>query len=215
MLLIAAAALFGAIAEDVVTGSRITVLDVEVSRWLHTHAVPGMTRFMFVVTDLHSTFAVAGYTTVIAIGFALRRRWRHLLTLLVCVGGGLALNVALKYAVHRARPVFDDPLLTLSTYSFPSGHVAGTTVLYGFLVAWVYGRTRRRGWRLLALLAFGVVVPLVALSRLYLGVHYLSDVIAAFAEGVAWLALCLTLPAAFRREPCAEASAGGRRHPNG
>ena len=166
---------------------------------------------MFVVTDLHSTFAVAAYAIVIAIGFALRRQWRHLLAVLMCVGGGLALNVALKYTFQRARPVFDDPLLTLSTYSFPSGHVAGTTVFYGFLVAWVHGRTKHPGWRLLSLFAFVSIVPLVAFSRLYLGVHYLSDVIAAFAEGVAWLAVCLTLLAAFWRESSAEVSPADRR----
>ena len=128
------------------------------------------------------------------------------------MAGGLLLNVLMKLAFHRARPVFDDPLLTLSTYSFPSGHVAGSTILYGLVVVWVFGHTRRRSRRLLAVAGAFAAIGLVAFSRMYLGVHYLSDVSAAFAEGVAWLALCLSAFAAFWREaPTVAARPGPRR----
>ena len=105
---------------------------------------------------------------------------------------GMLLNVLMKYAFHRARPSFDDPLLALTTYSFPSGHVAGATLFYGVIAAMVISRTAAWRWRVMTVLAAITLVALVALTRVYLGVHYLSDVLAAFAEGVAWLALCLT-----------------------
>ncbi len=107
---------------------------------------------------------------------------------------GMLLNVLMKYAFHRARPSFDDPLLALTTYSFPSGHVAGATLFYGVMAAVVISRTAAWRWRVMAVLAAITMVALVALTRMYLGVHYLSDVLAAFAEGVAWLTLCLTGP---------------------
>ena len=116
------------------------------------------------------------------------------------MGGGLALNVLMKLAFHRARPSFDDPLLTLATYSFPSGHVAGSTIFYGLAVLWVFARTRRALWRVLALAGAVLMIVVVAFSRMALGVHYLSDVAAAFAEGVAWLAICVSAFAAFWRE---------------
>ena len=199
LLMIAAAWLFGAIAEDVVTGDRITVIDVELAHWLRSHASPGLTRWMLAITNLHSTVAVASYAAAAGLWFALRRRWRLLVTLAVCMAGGLALNVAMKFAFHRARPVLDQPLLTLSSYSFPSGHVLGSTVLYGLLVVWMFVVTRRAGVRLLALGVALAAIATVAFTRMYLGVHFLSDVGAAFLEGVAWLALSLSALAEFWR----------------
>ena len=189
-MLLAAAWMFGAIAEDVVTGDRITLVDARITQWLHEHASAGLTRWMLLATDLHSTIAVSCYSAVVAICFVHARQWRRLVTLAVCMAGGLALNVAMKLAFHRARPVFDQPLLTLSSYSFPSGHVVGSTIMYGLAVAWVFTRTRRLAWRALAIGTAALAIALVAFTRLYLGVHYLTDVGAAFLEGVAWLALC-------------------------
>ena len=197
LLLVLAAALFGAIAEDVATSDRLTVLDVQIARWLHEHATPALTRWMFAVSNVHSTIAVSCYAAITGVALALRRHWRRLATVVVCVGGGLLLNVLMKLAFHRARPVLDHPLLTLSSYSFPSGHVAGSTLMYGLLVVWVFTRTRRAALRVVAVLAAAAAIALVAFSRMYLGVHYLSDVAAAFAEGVAWLALCLSALTAF------------------
>ena len=207
-VLIAAAWLFGAIAEDVVTSDRLTVLDVQVARWLRAHATPELTRWMLLVTDLHSTIAVSCYAGVVAAALAWRRQWRHLATVFVCVAGGLTLNVLMKLAFHRARPVLDDPLLTLTSYSFPSGHVAGSTLMYGLIVAWTFTRTRRPLVRAAVAVAAASAIALVAFTRMYLGVHYLSDVGAAFAEGVAWLALCLSALAAFwGRAPLAPGAA--------
>ena len=147
---------------------------------------------MLVVTHLHSTTAVCIYGAVVAACMARWRRWRSLVTVTVCVVGGLALNVLVKHAFQRPRPMLDDPLLTLETYSFPSGHVAGSTLVYGLLVVLAFRRTTRSGTRLLVLAGAAAAIGLVAFTRLYLGVHYLSDVIAGFLEGVAWLALCLS-----------------------
>jgi len=210
LLLVAAAWLFGAIAEDVVSSDRLTVLDVEIARWLRAHATPEATRWLLLVTDLHSTIAVSCYAAVVGAALTWRRHWRHLATVFVCVGGGLVLNVVMKLAFHRARPVLDEPLLTLASYSFPSGHVAGSTLMYGLVVAWTFTRTRRPLARAAVALAAAGAIALVAFTRMYLGVHYLSDVVAAFAEGVAWLALCLSALAAFWGRAPLVAEAAGR-----
>ena len=193
LLMLASASLFGIVAEDVVSGDRITLLDVAIARWLRDWASPQVTAWMLVVTHLHSTTAIAVYSAVVGAFMARLRRWRSLATVVVCVGGGLALNVLLKHAFQRTRPLLDDPLLTLQTYSFPSGHVVGSTLFYGLGVVLVFRRTPRLQWRLLALSGAAAAIGLVAFTRLYLGVHYLSDVVAGFLEGVAWLALCLGL----------------------
>ena len=86
----------------------------------------------------------------------------------------------------------DDPILTLDSFSFPSGHVAGSTVFYALGVCWVFAHAALLRWRLLAVLGAALMVALVAFSRMALGVHYLSDVVAAFAEGVLWVTLCIS-----------------------
>ncbi len=199
VLLLVAAVLFGIVAEDVVTGDRVTVLDVRIARWLRDRATPHLTTAMLFFTHLHSTLAIGIYSAVAAGIMASRRQWRRVVTVLVCIGGGLALNVLMKHAFQRGRPVLEEPLLTLSTYSFPSGHVVGSTLAYGLLVVFVFRRSRSLPLRALALVGAGMAIALVAFTRLYLGVHYLSDVIAGFLEGVAWLTLCLSALAEFGR----------------
>ena len=200
LTLLAAAWVFGVIAHDVVSGGPLTVLDAELAQWLHRHATPPLTMTMLAITHLHSTVAVSCYATAAAVYLLSKRRWRALVTVFVCVAGGLTLNVLMKLAFQRARPTFEHPLLTMNTYSFPSGHMAGSTIFYGLCIAWVCARTRRWRWRVLAVLAAALVLALVGVSRMYLGVHYLSDIAAAFAEGVGWLAVCLTALQAFWRD---------------
>jgi len=102
------------------------------------------------------------------------------------------LNVALKLIIHRARPTYSGLSAALTSFSFPSGHTIATTLFYGAFALYLITQMESWRWRVLVALVAVFVVVLVALSRLYLGVHYLSDVMAATAEGVAWLALCYT-----------------------
>ena len=192
LALLGASWLFGGIAEDVLTGDPLTLVDLQVAQWFHAHATAPVTRAMLVLTHLHDPSSVIAAVLLLALLLAWRRNWYWLIAVGLSVPLGMGLNVLMKYAFQRARPSFDEPLLTLTTYSFPSGHVAGATLFYGVLAALLVARVAAWRWRLLIVLTALFMVLLVALTRLYLGVHYLSDVLAAFAEGVAWLALCLT-----------------------
>lgn len=199
LVLMVSAFIFGNIAEDVVTADAITILDVQLSQWMHAHTRPGLTRFMMALTDLHSTAGIALLGLLLALYWWRIKAWDWLLTLLLVLPVGMLLNMLLKQIFHRARPSFEVPLLTLSSYSFPSGHTAGATLFYGVLAAWLMAGTTSWRWRLLiASLAF-VLVGLVGLSRIYLGVHYLSDVLAAMAASSGWLAICLTAVDTVRR----------------
>jgi undecaprenyl-diphosphatase len=191
ILLIGATWLFGGIAEDVVSGDPLTLVDARVSEWFHSHATPPLTRLMLVITHLHGSVAISCYVVLTALFLAWKRDWYWLLCLSVTVPSGMLLNVLTKLAFHRARPSFHDPILTLSTYSFPSGHVAAATLLYGVLAAMLVAKITEWRWRVLIVLAAIALIALVALTRMYLVVHYLSDVGAAFAEALAWLTLCL------------------------
>lgn len=192
LLLLGAAWLFGGVTEDVIHRDPLTKVDAVIADWLHQHTVPWMTTIMLGITDLHGVTAMSVWV-VLTIAILVRKRsWYWLLAFVLTVPAGMVFNVLVKHAVHRVRPHFDHPLVVLTTYSFPSGHTAQSTLFYGFLCAWFVAT--HRGWsaRVWAVLVACGAVLLVAFTRLYLGLHYLSDVIGAMAEGVAWLSLCLT-----------------------
>ena len=199
LLLVAASAIFGAIAEDVATAAAITLLDVRIAQWLHVHATPVVTSFMRIVSTMNGIAGITVLSTVLACYLWRMRAWYWLLSLLIAVAGGMLLNVAMKYAFHRARPSFDDPLLTLTTYSFPSGHTAGSTVFYGVLSCYLFSRYHTWPARCLIAALATMMVALVGSSRMYLGVHYFSDVAGAIVEGTAWLALSITAVSTLRR----------------
>jgi undecaprenyl-diphosphatase len=190
--LLLASALFGMLAEDVFTGDPIVQVDLSVAVWLHEHALAPLTSAMLVVTNVHSTLGVIILAVIFGAWLAWKRYWWWLLTLALTLPGGMLVNVLMKYAFHRARPNLENPLITLSTYSFPSGHTAGAMLFYGTLAAFAISRMagwHGRAWTVVAAVA---MAALVGFSRMYLGVHYLSDVIGAALESLAWLALCLT-----------------------
>lgn len=191
-VLIGASWLFGGITEDVLTGDPLTLVDLQVAQWFHAHSAALLTQAMLAFTHMHDPLPISVAALVMAACLAWKRNWYWLLCVSMTVPFGMLLNVSMKYAIHRVRPSFDNPLLVLTSYSFPSGHVAAATLFYGVVAAMLITRIKAWRWRVMVVLVAITLVALVALTRLYLGVHYLSDVLAAFAEGIAWLTLCLT-----------------------
>jgi undecaprenyl-diphosphatase len=199
VLILVASWTFGVLAEDVVRGAAITQVDVRLAHWFHARATPGFTRAMLFVTHWNGLAGSSVMAFLLALWFRRRRYHEWLILTLIAVPGGMLLNVVLKHVFQRARPSFDDPLLTIATYSFPSGHTAAATVFYGLLACWLSTRARGRTLRALVVLGAAAMVCLVALSRMYLGVHYLSDVLAAALESCAWLTVCITAVSTLRR----------------
>jgi membrane-associated phospholipid phosphatase len=202
--LIALALLFFVIALDLLSGGPLTALDVRIADWMRAHRDPALSQVLLFITHAHAQAAVLAYAAVLTGYFTWLRRWVWVLCTLTAIPGAIALNPLLKLLFGRARPQWDDPLISLSSYAFPSGHTAGATALYGLLAAYALslaGSARVRA----AIVAVAVaMVSLVALSRMVLGVHYLSDVLAAACSSGFWLVLCLAVvhaAAARRRKP--------------
>ena len=193
VVFVAMTLLLGEISEDIINREPLTVADARLSVWLHVHTSPLLTSAMRVVTFFGSTLGVILIATAFGFYFVRRRRFDWLAALASAVLGGMLLNKILKFAFHRPRPFFTDPLLTLTSYSFPSGHTMNATVLYGAIAAYLFTTTRAWTQRALIIFSASLLVLLVAFSRMYLGAHYLSDVLGAMAEGLAWLTLCLTM----------------------
>jgi membrane-associated phospholipid phosphatase len=210
LVFVAGAWLFGAIAEDVVTGDPIVALDLAAEHWFYSHQAPWLNRFLSGVSRLHEWRIVAGATILLLIYLLCRRDWRWVIAVICAVPGGMLLDALLKVAFHRARPTLSTLASVLHTYSFPSGHVMAATLLYGVTAAYLTARLAEWHWRVVAVLMAITLIALVAFSRVYLGAHYLSDVLSAAAAGVTWLALVLVaVDTLWYRRGCRPYSIGG------
>jgi len=191
--LLVAGGVFLALAWNISPHSPLVQLDMAIGSWLQAHRSPALAAFLYAVTQLNSTAGIGLMTLVLVAILARMREGCWVLGVVLSVGGGMLLNLLLKDLYERARPALNDPLVVLTTYSFPSGHTAGATAFYGVLAAFLVSRTRHGRERANIVAAAAFAVALVAFSRVYLGAHYPSDVVAATASSCVWLVLCLSL----------------------
>lgn len=182
--------LFAELAGHVVSG-RTQAFDDAILRWLGRQRQPLVTAAVVEITAL-GTGLVVMTTVVIAGLFLWLSQHRHSAALLgVATLGGLILNSLLKLGFGRPRPQILDWGVHAATSSFPSGHAMNAVIVYG-TVAYLAARLQpKRAVRIATLALAAIVILLVCASRLYLGVHYPSDVIAGIVIGLAWAAFCM------------------------
>jgi membrane-associated phospholipid phosphatase len=177
---------FGLIAEDVLADEPAA--DERLAIWLHERASDPLTVLFHGITTLGGFVTLLGITLVAVVALWRRNQPVHALFVALAFTGAQLLSSGTKLAFERERPVFADPLATESTYSFPSGHALVSLAVYGALALLLAPRlTMPR--RVLLFGAAGLLVLAIGFSRLYLGVHYLTDVLAGYAIGIAWLSL--------------------------
>ena len=200
MLLAAMAALliglgtFLAILQQVLSGGPLTVLDGAVFHALQRLRTVRVDHLMVAVTEVGGAGVAMPVVVAVAAALAWRRHWCALGFWLMAIGGEQAMVWALKATVARTRPsaIYEG----FERFSFPSGHTARSIVLYGVLAFLLThasrGNASERGRQLWARAVIGssaVLVLLISFSRLYLGAHWLSDVLASLSLGMAWIAL--------------------------
>lgn len=181
---------FAEIADEVGEQEWLTTVDAALANELYARATPDSTSF-FLFISLFGSQIVFILTLIVAAYYAWRRYWLHLGIWLVALAGGELLNLLLKELFARARPVFDAPLVVELNYSFPSGHAMMSMIAYGMLAYFLIASVRNPIARILIVFMAALAVILIGISRLYLGVHFLSDVVAGFAAGGLWLATCI------------------------
>ncbi len=191
--------LFGGLAEDILTNDPLVRYDRAIADYLHSLATPPLTTFFLVVTTFGSIEAIAFLGVVVAAFFAWRRQWFIVGTWLAGVAGSAVLNHLLKGLFARPRPFFEHPLLIESSYSFPSGHAMESFVVYGMLAYFAVLALKTWRARTAVVFAAALLVVLIGLSRMYLGVHYFSDVLAGYAAGGVWLSALITGAETVRR----------------
>jgi membrane-associated phospholipid phosphatase len=165
--------------------------DHEVAGWFHAHLTRTFVSVLRAFTEFGSGEWIGAILFFVALYFVWKKWWPSLVTLLVAVPGGMLLNEWVKVLVHRQRPFIDGPVVDWSGYSFASGHTIGATLLYGQLALFILPAMKARHWRWLTLSSAALLVGLVGFSRIALGAHFLTDVLAAVFFGCIWLAFCL------------------------
>ena len=184
--------LFGILADEVFEMRDVGPLDQRITLSARTFHDPARDALARLVTTLgDARFLVPSCLATVIVLYARKRRVTGLLFAGSVVGGWL-LETLLKISFHRARPNLWPALVAEKTPSFPSGHATMTTVFFGGVAALVFHVTQRRRYRVAAVLGAAAIVLAVGWTRIYLGVHWMTDVVAGFLVGLFWVVVCAT-----------------------
>ena len=185
---------FGALLQDVLANDETALLDRPVQAFFLAHREAWLTHLMRAITDL----GASALLIPLAVGAGLlwrwrARSWRPLLLLACAYAGAYLLQISVKQLTHRPRPPAALTLEHFSGYAFPSGHATDAAAVYGMLAALLAATTLRWSRKVTVWAVAAGLVLLVGLSRIYLGGHWLTDVLGGFTLGAAWLFALLTI----------------------
>ncbi|WP_326534981.1 phosphatase PAP2 family protein [Pseudorhodoferax sp.] len=189
-VVLAAAALFAETMEAMQADEELGVFDTRLAEVLAQGLAPQALRVVGTATHLGDPIVLTAL--VVLVGAALLWRGRQGLALgwvVACAGNGV-LNQLLKQIFARVRPLHEHGFAVADGYSFPSGHTSGSVVVYGML-AYLGVRLLPPRWHLPGVLLAAALAFCMGVSRVLLQVHWASDVLAGFASGLAWLAVCV------------------------
>lgn len=165
------------------------LLDGTILQLVRTWHTAKLTSFMKLITNGGSVLFIITFSLMLAFLLWIHNKWRDSAAVIIAVGGSGVANFLLKLLFQRTRPSLWPALIQENSFSFPSGHAMGSAAL-GIAVVLMLWRTR---WHWLGLLLAAIYVPLVGLSRIYLGVHYPSDVLAGWCVSMVWVMVVYAL----------------------
>lgn len=175
---------------DELAENELEGFDNTITNFVISFRSQGLTNFFEFVTHLGDRYAYTVITLALAGFFWLRfKNWKFIIqTISVLILASLS-NIGLKQLINRARPTLDH-LVYVNTLSFPSGHSMSAMAFYGFLVYLCLRYKVARWLKVSLVILLCVLILSIGLSRIYLGVHYPSDVAAGFMGGLIWVTLC-------------------------
>ena len=194
ILFLIGASIFGAIAYNVWTKGPLLQWDVPLAKEMHTDAVKQPSRIIelltfgfFVGKELLQVIVI-----ILALYFLHKRYWPELAMLLIGSGGGALIWYYLIEIFNRPRPT-EQLGIVVTDPSFPSGHTISSMICYGFLVYLLVPKMPSLFWKWVIVIAAVVTMVYIGFSRIFLGGHYLTDIIAGYGLGLAWAAFVFTL----------------------
>lgn len=177
---------------NVVSKNEVIAFDHEVIQFVQSFLSPQLTFYINFITFLGSVGWIAVIIVILVFILIVRKKVVLACFLAVSSGTGGLFNLLLKWIFKRERP--DMLRLTdVDGFSFPSGHSMGSFILYGSLAYLCIHLFKRAALKWLSVIVMGIIIFLIGLSRIYLGVHYPTDVVAGFAAGAVWLTVMIVL----------------------
>ncbi|PIV02181.1 MAG: phosphatidic acid phosphatase, partial [Syntrophobacterales bacterium CG03_land_8_20_14_0_80_58_14] len=161
------------------------------------------TRLMVEITNFGGVYLIVFVAGAAALYLLYKRHWWELFTIFWVIGGGETALFLLKHLFHRPRPT--QQLVAAFGYSFPSGHAFSAVAVYGFLIYITWKLINNGALKLTIFTASILLILLIGISRIYLNVHWLTDVLGGYATGFSWLAFCIimvnTIKQYYRKSP--------------
>jgi len=168
-------------------------IDTKITQYIISYRTPSLTSFFVFVTRVGDRL---GYVIVFVLSsllfYFIFKSWRYVIQLMIVLLVAASSNVLLKQIINRARPDVDY-LVTVKTLSYPSGHAMSAMAFYGFLIYLFYT------FNIPKLVKYGIIVFLtmlilsIGISRIYLGVHFPSDIAGGFIAGFIWIVFCILI----------------------
>jgi membrane-associated phospholipid phosphatase len=198
-LLAVLAAVVAGLADGATENNGLAFIDPPVWQWMIEHRTPTLTTIAIVITEVGSTISMTVIATATIIYLLVQhRRGDAALVAVVAAGAGLLVRFG-KATVGRERPPESFRLVTETNESFPSGHALASAAILGVVLVVLIPSISNRSVRIGVIVGVGLFALLIGLSRLYLGVHWATDVIGGWITGLAWLVLCLTVRQVWRQ----------------
>ena len=202
LMVIIAIFLTGYVVHQVIYDQEVAA-DLRVFEFLSAYITPGLTAAMEAITYCASkNFLQVAYGLVILV-YLFQKKWKRAGEILIIGLGGFLINLFMKLSFKRPRP--SDPLIDpLTNFSFPSGHATSGFIFYGLLAYLVWKSDLPRFYKYTVITVLILFSLVIGFSRIYLRMHYASDVVAGFAVGFSWLVLCIWIMEAMKRKAEAE-----------
>ncbi|MCI1694887.1 phosphatase PAP2 family protein [Aneurinibacillus aneurinilyticus] len=181
--------IFAKFADELVE-KELHTFDLQIIHQVQGLITPQLTSVMKFFTFMGSIKMLLFLFLLSCLFMLWRKKVWEAIFLLLAIGGGTVFNLFLKWVFQRARPTLH-PIIQETGYSFPSGHSMVSFIFYGMIGYFLLLFFERRVAKAISVVFISVLVFMIGLSRIYLGVHYPSDVIAGFAAGGAWLVICI------------------------
>jgi len=182
---------FASLAEDLVNRETLSTLDPVFGSWLISQTSLSGDHVFSIITFLGNALIISTGTGLLGFWLAKKKNWDKLVFLFSAVGGSALLNLVLKNIFQRSRPIFPQAFSVETGFGFPSGHTMISLAFYGVIAYIALTYIKSRSWKAFTVTGAVVISVLIGFSRLYLGVHYLTDVLAGWAAGGLWLAVCI------------------------
>lgn len=167
---------------------------------IHPFASPAVTFGMRGVTVLGGPLVLFSLSLVVGLGFFVKKNYRAMILLIATIVGSSLLNEVLKASFHRTRPLPFFDITAPNSYSFPSGHALMSFCFYSSMAALISRRTKSRMVRVIVWALAALLIAAIGVSRIYLGVHYPSDVVAGYAAAFIWVMFIVIIDRAIPRK---------------